>query len=299
MATQFNYLLTIPMPVARAEMPGDAKLLYGLISSSTNEDRVCEATNLEFASIFKVSERNVIRWLRALEEAKFIHVTNEGRKRKIKPFFDHDKNVMVALNHDKNVNDKNVIHDKNVIPATMTKMSYHDKNVTVNTIDNQRFTNQGIKNDMRETLQTTATKEKTNNIISRSSLEKKSKSQNSAPPQFLFAETKYVTESDGIEIFEAEILAKSKDYEIADLKYYYNRGLTWSNNKGARKHDWITAIITWIQLDQKSGKLVLKQNKQNFKDDTGISINGAKLSVAAKAAIERGLAEIAAREQCG
>lgn len=80
-----GYWAVIPAGVRYNEqIPPNAKLLYAEISSLTQEDGYCWATNEYFQKVFGFSERSVQRLIRVLEETGFIRIENgDSKKRKI------------------------------------------------------------------------------------------------------------------------------------------------------------------------------------------------------------------------
>ena len=80
-----GYWAVIPAGVRYNEqIPPNAKLLYAEISSLTQEDGYCWATNEYFQKVFGFSERTLPRLLRTLEEAGYIRIENgDSKKRKI------------------------------------------------------------------------------------------------------------------------------------------------------------------------------------------------------------------------
>ena len=116
-----GYWAVIPAGVRYNEqIPPNAKLLYAEISSLTQEDGYCWATNEYFQKVFGFSERSVQRLIRALEEAGYIRIENgDSKKRKI----------YAGINplHGQNPNG-----DKNGTVEPRQKCHrYPDKNVTV------------------------------------------------------------------------------------------------------------------------------------------------------------------------
>ena len=81
---QPNYYAIIPAQVRYADIPANAKLLYGEITALANKTGVCFATNLYFANLYKVQVRSITNWITCLKELGVITVEikyKEGTKR--------------------------------------------------------------------------------------------------------------------------------------------------------------------------------------------------------------------------
>jgi hypothetical protein len=80
-----------------------------------------------------------------------------------------------------------------------------------------------------------------------------------SPPEAdtLFRETKYGG-SDGLKLFEVDMIARNADFETVDLGYYYHKVLNWSD-QGHRKRNWLASAATFILNDYKDKKLQLKK----------------------------------------
>ena len=99
-----QYWAVIPAEVRyNAALPPSAKLLYAEISSLTNREGYCYASNEYFERLFCLTDRTIRRLLAALEAAGYVHIADgEGghARRKIyagiNPLFfngNPDKNV--------------------------------------------------------------------------------------------------------------------------------------------------------------------------------------------------------------
>lgn len=127
-----SYWAVIPAQVRyAADLPAGAKILYAEISSLTDKRGYCFASNEYFADLYGASVRTVQRYLDALKNSGFISIQDgdggTGRRKiyaGINPLYDnHDKNVMVPENRDKNVTEtmtklsppNNVINKKDII----------------------------------------------------------------------------------------------------------------------------------------------------------------------------------------
>ena len=65
------------------DIPDGAKLLYGEITSFSNREGCCEVTNSYFSELSGKSKRAIISWVKALQNAGFIHCEykiNNARK---------------------------------------------------------------------------------------------------------------------------------------------------------------------------------------------------------------------------
>lgn len=102
-----------------AGIPPNAKLLYAEISSLTDRTGYCYATNAYFERLYELSERTVIRLLRALVRAGYISITDADGGSAMRKIY-------------AGVNPVTVPPDKNV-STPLTEMSAPpDKNVTQN-----------------------------------------------------------------------------------------------------------------------------------------------------------------------
>jgi len=69
-----NYYAVIPAHVRYADIPANAKLLYGEITALANKKGYCWARNQYFADIYNIHKNSVGRLISILAEHKFIHV---------------------------------------------------------------------------------------------------------------------------------------------------------------------------------------------------------------------------------
>ena len=112
------------------ELPASAKLLYAEISSLTDQRGYCYATNAYFEKLYELSERTVIRLIRALEAAGYLRIEdNNGGK---------DQRRLYA-----GVNPLQLPPDKNVSTPCQKCQGGPDKNVTPIEI------NKDIKKDIK------------------------------------------------------------------------------------------------------------------------------------------------------
>lgn len=80
MKNQPNYFAIIPAEVRYADIPANAKLLYGEITALTYKEGFSWASSQYFAKLFGVSSRSIQDWLRKLEKAGFIKRKNKYSK---------------------------------------------------------------------------------------------------------------------------------------------------------------------------------------------------------------------------
>ena len=60
------------------EIPASAKLLYAEISALTDQRGYCWASNAYFEALYSLSERTIVRLIRALEKAGYIRILDAG-----------------------------------------------------------------------------------------------------------------------------------------------------------------------------------------------------------------------------
>lgn len=120
MAAEPNYYAIIPAEVRYdKDLPANAKLLYGEITSLANKSGYCFAGNSYFADLYGVSERQITRLLNSLKKKGYIFIEQiEGKGRKIYVSHDTAPLTKMSIPPDKNVGgtpDKNVTHNNTSI----------------------------------------------------------------------------------------------------------------------------------------------------------------------------------------
>lgn len=123
------------------EIPASAKLLYAEISSLTDARGYCWASNAYFERLYDLSERTIVRLIRALEKAGYIRILDAGggsARRKIAAGInplgasggERIATAACTLPRNDGEGENNAPPDKNV-STPLTKMSVPpDKNVT-------------------------------------------------------------------------------------------------------------------------------------------------------------------------
>lgn len=128
-AAKPSYWAVLPAAIRYdPEIPASAKLLYAEISSLTDSRGYCWASNAYFERLYDLSERTIVRLIRALENAGYIRILDAGggsARRKI----------AAGINPLAGTPDKNV-------STPLTKMSVPpDKNVRENSKENSKKNN--------------------------------------------------------------------------------------------------------------------------------------------------------------
>ena len=78
-AAKPSYWAVLPAAVRYdPEIPANAKLLYAEISSLTDARGYCWASNAYFERLYDLSERTIVRLIRALEKAGYIRILDAG-----------------------------------------------------------------------------------------------------------------------------------------------------------------------------------------------------------------------------
>lgn len=135
-----SYWAVLPAAVRYdPKIPASAKLLYAEISSLTDGRGFCWASNAYFERLYDLSERTIIRLIRALEAAGYIRIEDAdggAATRKIyagvNPIAETpDKNVSTPRQKCQGGGDKNVTHNKKEIkkknsPPTAPQGAAHE-----------------------------------------------------------------------------------------------------------------------------------------------------------------------------
>ena len=127
---QRNYYCVIPSNVMDDDrLTPNSKLMYGLISSLTNQKGYCYANNQFFQAYFKKNKNTIIGWLNQLKEANHIQIEfdpKNSNKRAIK------LNLRGSKNRDKgfkklNCNPKNNKLKIDESPLNKKRLSNEDR----------------------------------------------------------------------------------------------------------------------------------------------------------------------------
>ncbi len=70
--SQPSYYAVIPANVRYADIPANAKLLYGELTALTSKEGYCWASNSYLADLYRVSPGTISEWIRCLKEGGFI-----------------------------------------------------------------------------------------------------------------------------------------------------------------------------------------------------------------------------------
>lgn len=135
-----SYYAIIPAEVRYdEELPPNAKLLYGEITSLCNEKGYCWATNQYFADLYKVSKITVSRWISTLYKKGYIAVETlykEGTKEIIGR---HLYIVNTPINKNVNMYIQNDLEGINEIVNTSINKNVKDNNKVINTKINNKL----------------------------------------------------------------------------------------------------------------------------------------------------------------
>ena len=128
-----SYYAIIPAEVRYdEELPPNAKLLYGEITSLCNEKGYCWATNQYFADLYKVSKITVSRWISTLNKKGYISVETlykEGTKEIIGR---HLYIVNTPINNNVNRYIQNDLEGINENVNTLINKNVKDNNKVIN-----------------------------------------------------------------------------------------------------------------------------------------------------------------------
>ncbi len=135
-----SYYAIIPAEVRYdEELPPNAKLLYGEITSLCNEKGYCWATNQYFADLYKVSKITVSRWISTLNNKGYIAVETlykEGTKEIIGR---HLYIVNTPINKNVNRYIQNDLEGINENVNTPINKNVKDNNKVINTKINNKY----------------------------------------------------------------------------------------------------------------------------------------------------------------
>ena len=135
-----SYYAIIPAEVRYdEELPPNAKLLYGEITSLCNEKGYCWATNQYFADLYKVSKITVSRWISTLYKKGYIAVETlykEGTKEIIGR---HLYIVNTSINKNVSRYIQNDLEGINEIVNTSINKNVKDNNKVINTKINNKL----------------------------------------------------------------------------------------------------------------------------------------------------------------
>lgn len=135
-----SYYAIIPAEVRYdEELPPNAKLLYGEITSLCNEKGYCWATNQYFADLYKVSKITVSRWISTLNKKGYISVETlykEGTKEIIGR---HLYIVNTPINKNVNRYIQNDLEGINENVNTPINKNVKDNNKVINTKTNNKL----------------------------------------------------------------------------------------------------------------------------------------------------------------
>lgn len=135
-----SYYAIIPAEVRYdEELPPNAKLLYGEITSLCNEKGYCWATNQYFADLYKVSKITVSRWISTLYKKGYIAVETlykEGTKEIIGR---HLYIVNTPINNNVNRYMQNDLEGINENVNTPINNNVKDNNKVINTKTNNKL----------------------------------------------------------------------------------------------------------------------------------------------------------------
>ena len=135
-----SYCAIIPAEVRYdEELPPNAKLLYGEITSLCNEKGYCWATNQYFADLYKVSKITVSRWISTLYKKGYIAVETlykEGTKKIIER---HLYIVNIPINKNVNRYMQNDLEGINEIVNTPINKNVKDNNKIINNKINNKL----------------------------------------------------------------------------------------------------------------------------------------------------------------
>ena len=75
------------------------------------------------------------------------------------------------------------------------------------------------------------------------------------------------SESPFFEFQKFESAFTGTDYEVADLRIYYESVKNWSESEGAKKLDWVATARNFMLRDLKENKLIYKNGQKQQQND--------------------------------
>jgi biotin operon repressor len=116
-----SYYVVIPMPVFEdKDLRANEKLLYGLISSLINKDGYCYASNKFIASKLNISEINVSKTLKKMEQKGYlimVYIRDGAIIKNRKIYIDERLSKMITATIIKNDNGTIIKNDKEIYKA--------------------------------------------------------------------------------------------------------------------------------------------------------------------------------------
>lgn len=135
-----SYYAIIPAEVRYdEELPPNAKLLYGEITSLCNEKGYCWATNQYFADLYKVSKITVSRWISILNKKGYISVETMHKEGTKEIIGRHLYIVNTPINKNANRYIQNDLEGINKIVYTPINKNVKDNNKVINTKINNKL----------------------------------------------------------------------------------------------------------------------------------------------------------------
>ena len=140
-----NYYAVIPANVryARGITP-NAKLLYAEITALCNMNGKCNASTQYFADLYEVSKTSIQKWLKCLEDKKFINrcVTYKKGTKEILSrhitLVKYPTQQKLRDNTNININNNNITYSNKGIPPMLHQIEYYCKE-RKNNIDAESF----------------------------------------------------------------------------------------------------------------------------------------------------------------
>lgn len=134
-----SYYAIIPAEVRYDEdLPPNAKLLYGEITSLCNEKGYCWASNQYFADLYKVSKITVSRWISTLNKKGYISIDTLYREGTKELIGRHIYIVNTPINKNVNRYIQNDLEGVNKIVNTPINKNAKDNNKDINNTFNNK-----------------------------------------------------------------------------------------------------------------------------------------------------------------